>query len=84
MAEAGTGAAPQAVVTVDAIGLLCPLPVLKARKVLESLPSGQLVEVLTTDGMALIDLPHFCTTAGHDYLSMREAEGHHVHLIRRG
>lgn len=72
------------VIEVDAIGLLCPLPVLKARKVLADLPSGSVVRVLATDGMAVIDMPHFCREAGHDHLSLTEVAGVQHHLIRRG
>jgi tRNA 2-thiouridine synthesizing protein A len=69
---------------VDARGLLCPLPVLRARKRLLSMPSGSVLQVLADDGMAMIDMPHFCATAGHDFLGMTEGAGHQVYLIRRG
>lgn len=52
----------------DATGLLCPLPVLKARKRLKALMSGDRLIVLTDDPAALIDIPHFCTEAGHALL----------------
>ena len=69
---------------VDCEGLLCPLPVLRARKRLLSLAPGTVLCVRATDAMALVDLPHFCTEAGHDYLGNR-AEGEvTLHLIRRG
>ena len=68
----------------DCAGLLCPLPVLKARKRLLAMAAGQVLCVRTTDKMALIDLPHFCTEAGQEYLGCREEGGAMVHLIRRG
>ena len=46
---------PDAITEIDARGLLCPLPVLRARKVLLSLPQGALLRVLATDTMARID-----------------------------
>jgi tRNA 2-thiouridine synthesizing protein A len=49
----------------DATGLLCPLPVLKARKKLNDLPKGAILRVIATDPMAAIDIPHFCTEQGH-------------------
>jgi tRNA 2-thiouridine synthesizing protein A len=70
--------------SLDCIGLLCPLPVLKARKTLKSLKPGALLEVLTTDRMALIDLPHFCAEAGHQYLGATETGTAARHLIRVG
>lgn len=54
--------------TLDCAGLLCPLPVLRARKVLLAMRPGQVLEVTATDRMAAIDLPHFCAEAGHDFL----------------
>lgn len=71
-------------VEVDARGLLCPLPVLRARKVLLGLPEGTLVRVLASDAMAKIDLPHFCAESGHEHLSLSEDDGAQIHLIRRG
>jgi tRNA 2-thiouridine synthesizing protein A len=49
----------------DATGLLCPLPVLKARKRLKALAAGAELTVLTDDPAAQIDIPHFCAEAGH-------------------
>ncbi|MBP0480968.1 sulfurtransferase TusA family protein [Sagittula salina] len=49
----------------DATGLLCPLPVLKARKRLMALSSGDVLIVTTDDPAAVIDIPHFCAEAGH-------------------
>jgi len=71
-------------VELDCEGLLCPLPVLKARKRLMGMQAGQVLAVRATDRMALIDLPHFCGQAGHDYLEARDEGGIVLHLIRRG
>ncbi|MGB3278041.1 MAG: sulfurtransferase TusA family protein [Pseudorhodobacter sp.] len=49
----------------DAQGLLCPLPVLKARKRLKGLGSGAVLRVLATDPAAVIDIPHFCAESGN-------------------
>lgn len=68
----------------DCEGLLCPLPVLRARKRLLSLASGTVLCVRTTDAMALIDLPHFCAEAGHTYLGAQAEGGVTLHRIRQG
>ncbi|MBC7476691.1 MAG: sulfurtransferase TusA family protein [Pseudorhodobacter sp.] len=65
-------------------GLLCPLPVLKARKVLLGMAPGQVLAVTATDQMARIDLPHFCAEAGHDYLAVTDDGPVARHYIRRG
>lgn len=67
----------------DARALLCPLPVLKARKRLSGMLPGQVLKVLADDPAAVVDFPHFCTESGHDYLAL-EADGkEQTHYIRR-
>lgn len=70
---------------IDARGLLCPLPVLKARKRLNALAPGALLSVLTDDPAAVIDIPHFCGEAGHELVANTDL-GHPARswLIRRG
>ena len=53
----------------DTCGLLCPLPVLKARKRLMALPPGALLRVTADDPAARVDFPHFCAEQGHDLVS---------------
>lgn len=69
---------------VDCEGLLCPLPVLRARKRLLALPPGSVICVRATDAMAAVDLPHFCVEAGHAYLGAETQGAVTLHLIRRG
>ena len=69
---------------VDACGLICPLPVLKARKRLLAMASGQVLRLLTTDPASIIDVPHFCAQSGHEVLETA-SEGPTVSfLIQRG
>jgi tRNA 2-thiouridine synthesizing protein A len=53
----------------DTCGLLCPLPVLRARKRLMTLPPGARLEVLADDPASAVDMPHFCAQAGHRLLA---------------
>lgn len=71
-------------VQIDAVGLLCPLPVLKARKALNGLRPGDVVRVLADDPMAVVDMPHFCTQSGHDLLEVQHIDQAQAYLIRRG
>ena len=68
----------------DCEGLLCPLPVLRARKRLAAMAAGQVLCVRATDAMAAVDLPHFCLQAGHGYLGARDDGRVALHLIRAG
>lgn len=69
---------------IDATGLKCPLPVLRAAKVLRGLEAGTVVTVLADDPMAQIDIPHFCHEAGHALIGEGAAQGVHSFTIRRG
>lgn len=69
----------------DATGLLCPLPVLKARKRLAALAEGGLLSVRADDPAARVDFPHFCNEQGHTLVSISDgADGVLTFLIRKG
>jgi len=68
----------------DARGLLCPLPVLKAQKRLRAMAPGARLRLLATDPASWVDVPHFCTTGGHRLLAAEERDGTHIYLIERG
>lgn len=70
--------------TLDATGLLCPLPVLKARKRLLSMPGGAVLKLLADDPAAIVDVPHFCGEAGHTLVSQDDGDGHRIYVIRKG
>ena len=67
----------------DAKGLNCPLPILKAKKALKSLEGGQVLEVLSTDPGSVADFSAFCRTTGNELVSQNEAEGIYTYLIRK-
>ena len=69
----------------DATGLLCPLPVLKARKHLRALPPGGVLRLVADDPAAVVDVPHFCAESGHVLISVREtAPGQTEYTVERG
>ena len=63
------------VTRLDARDLICPIPVLKARKALNALPAGAVLEVLATDPAAPKDFAAFCEATGHVLLSTGSVEG---------
>lgn len=69
---------------VDAIGLKCPLPVLRLRKALQAVETGGTVRLLTDDPVAVIDVPHFCKEAGHDLVASQADGSTRVFVVRRG
>ena len=67
----------------DAKGLPCPLPVLKARKRLQALTSGQVLRVLADDPAAIVDVPHFCAEAGHTLISTEDTNAGQFDFIKK-
>ena len=65
------------------MGLLCPLPVLRARKVLNGMDPGATLRLLADDPMAVVDVPHFCAEAGHSLLSVQDMKQGQEYMIRR-
>lgn len=65
--------------TLDARELSCPLPLLKAKQALNTMVSGQILQVLATDAGSQRDFKRFCELAGHDLLdsSIHDHEFHY-------
>lgn len=71
-------------ISLDLRGLLCPLPVLRLRKVLAGLSPGAVVEMLASDRMSWIDVPHFCAQSGHLLLSAQDEGAVLRYRVARG
>ncbi|MEZ5869280.1 MAG: sulfurtransferase TusA family protein [Defluviimonas denitrificans] len=69
---------------IDARGLICPLPVLKARKRLLAMAPGRVLRLRATDPAAVVDVPHFCREAGHQFLTDTPDGDGMAYFIRRG
>jgi tRNA 2-thiouridine synthesizing protein A len=70
--HSGKGAAMTAT-TLDATGLKCPIPVLRARKRLKEVEPGGILTVLATDPAAVKDFTSFCEAAGHELVGWSKA-----------
>ena len=68
----------------DTSGLSCPLPVLKARKILIGMRPGEVREVVTTDPMSVVDMPVFGAQAGHTIIREERQDRSFVFAIERG
>lgn len=68
----------------DAKGLSCPLPVVKARLEMEKLQAGDVLEVLATDPGSVSDFDNWTKMMGHELLDSSEADGVYTYLIRKG
>lgn len=67
----------------DARGTLCPIPVIKAKKMLTKMAQGQSLLVDTTDPVAQIDIPHMCKQFGYTLVLTAEVASGHCFLIRK-
>ena len=67
----------------DAKGLNCPLPILKAKKALKGVAVGQTLEVLATDPGSVADFDAFCRATGNELLESAQNDGVYRFLIKR-
>lgn len=67
----------------DLKGMLCPLPVLKARKKLQSMAVGSILTIEATDPASVIDVPHYCNESGDDLIEQHEEAGVFTYSIRK-
>jgi TusA-related sulfurtransferase len=68
---------------VDATGLNCPLPILRAKKALTDMEKGQVLKVISTDPGSVRDFQAFARQTGNELIKQIEAEGGWVHVLRR-
>ena len=69
--------------TLDALGLNCPLPILRTRKALNAMAAGETLQVIATDQGSVKDISAFCQQTGHDLVSSREEANERVFVIRK-
>ncbi|HLF68835.1 MAG TPA: sulfurtransferase TusA family protein [Gaiellaceae bacterium] len=67
----------------DARGLLCPMPVVKAGKEIKTLEPGQVLKVLATDRGSVADMPAWAEDTGNELLEWHEENGVFVYFVRK-
>lgn len=70
-------------VELDVRKLVCPLPILRAKKSLSTMSAGQVLRVVATDAGSPKDFADFCSKTGNELLSSTEQSGEFIFLIRR-
>lgn len=68
----------------DAKGLSCPMPLLKTKKAISKLQSGQILEVLGTDPGSKNDLPGWCQKEGHEFMGSKDEADFFRFYIKKG
>jgi tRNA 2-thiouridine synthesizing protein A len=69
---------------VDASGLSCPMPVVKAAKEMRGLQPGQVLKIVATDRGSLADIPAWAEDTGNELLDTQSEGGRYVFLVRKG
>lgn len=68
---------------IDTRGLNCPLPILKAKKALATMSSGQLLKVVATDTGSVKDFQAFAKQTGNELVQQETVGGEFIHILRR-
>ena len=69
--------------TLDVKGMLCPMPVIKAKQAISQVPVGGVLEVIATDPAAKEDIPAWVRRAGHDLISMQQENETFTFYVKR-
>lgn len=70
--------------TIDAKGLACPMPIVKTKKAMDAINSGEVLEVHLTDKGALNDIPAWAKSGGHTVLEQKTEEDVLYFYIQKG
>ncbi|VAW41871.1 hypothetical protein MNBD_DELTA04-1547 [hydrothermal vent metagenome] len=68
----------------DAKGLSCPMPLLRTKKEMGKLKSGEILQVMGTDPGSRNDIPGWCERSGHEFLGLKDEEGFTNYYIKKG
>jgi len=67
---------------INARGLNCPLPLMKAKKAMSELQSGQVLRLIATDSGSMRDVLEFVTEAGHEMIEQQHVGKDYIHIMR--
>ncbi|WP_027964399.1 sulfurtransferase TusA family protein [Halalkalibacillus halophilus] len=70
--------------TLDAKGLACPMPIVRTKKAIEEVNSGEILEVQATDAGAKSDLTAWTKSSGHELVDSKEENGVYTFYVRKG
>jgi tRNA 2-thiouridine synthesizing protein A len=79
----GTPDSPQALLTIDALGRKCPIPIIMLAEQIRDVPVGEIIAVLADDPAAYTDVPAWCGLKSHEFVFREELETGWSFGIRR-
>jgi TusA-related sulfurtransferase len=68
---------------IDTRGLTCPLPILRAKKALAGMQSGEVLKIVATDPGSIRDFQAFARQTGNELVAQHSVDGEFIHLLRR-
>ena len=72
-------------VTLDCIGLYCPMPIIQTAARIAELQPGQVLEIVADDKGIATDMPAWCASTGHEYLGLeKEGDEYRVYVRKKG
>ncbi len=71
-------------ITVDAKGLACPMPLLKLKQALNTLPAGEYVELLATDAGSMRDIRSYTELSSHELIEAQGLDGVFRYVVKKG
>ncbi len=74
----------EVVATLDAKGLSCPMPLLRTKKEMGKINSGEVLQIDGTDPGSRNDIPGWCERSGHEYLGEKEESGYFSFFVKKG
>ncbi|PIE60352.1 MAG: preprotein translocase subunit TatC [Desulfobulbus propionicus] len=74
----------EATSVLDAKGLSCPMPLLRTKKEIGKLNTGDILHIMGTDPGSRNDIPGWCDRSGHEYLGEKEESGYISFFIKKG
>lgn len=68
----------------DCRGMLCPLPILKTKKALKTMATGDILKVISTDAGSVADMAAFSRRTGNEVIDQSEGDGEYVFFFKKG
>jgi TusA-related sulfurtransferase len=70
-------------VTLDCVGLYCPMPIIQTKAKMEELEAGEVLEVVADDKGIEADMPAWCRSTGNEFLGLEEEDGEYRVYVRK-
>jgi len=70
-------------VTIDCLGLYCPMPIIKTAEKIRDVSIGQTIEIISDDNGIVEDMPSWCKTTGQEFLGIEENGGEYKVYIKK-